>query len=213
GLLLVVGVAGLFASFSRAGISLGVAALAWTALAAGRFRTVRTRVVVVALLLGAASVPLAGIGADRLLARFGDAAFDLQDSGGRLTVWGDTRRMIGAFPICGTGLGTFAEIYPRYRSPEVRKFYSHAHSDPLQLVAETGAAGALLALGAAVPLLVVVVGALRGRKGTVGIGFAAGFVALSLHSSIDFNFHLPANAGVAAIIAGTLLGLPWIDPD
>jgi len=30
-----------------------------------------------------------------------------------------------------------------------------------------------------------------------------------LHSLIDFNLHIPANAAVAALLAGALQGLPW----
>jgi hypothetical protein len=30
-----------------------------------------------------------------------------------------------------------------------------------------------------------------------------------LHALIDFNFHIPSNAAVAAVLGGMLLGLPW----
>ena len=40
----------------------------------------------------------------------------------------------------------------------------------------------------------------------LAVGAAAGLSALLLHALIDFNFHIPANAVVAAVLAGLLFG-------
>jgi hypothetical protein len=63
----------------------------------------------------------------------------------------------------------------------------------------------------AIPIVLTVVAGIRGAKGVLGVGFAAGLAAMLLHSLVDFNFHIPANAATAAILAGALLGLPWSD--
>jgi hypothetical protein len=63
------------------------------------------------------------------------------------------------------------------------------------------------------PLLGSVVQGLARRKGTLGVGLAAALGALALHSLIDFNLHIPANAAVAAILAGCLMGLPCRNRD
>ena len=145
----------------------------------------------------------------RLKARYSRSADDFTASGGRAVVWSDTWRMALDFPVVGTGFGTFAAVYPLYRSPEVRLFFDHAHNDALQAFAEGGAVGiAFLAL-ILVPLFRRIVGAFTGAGGTLAVGFAAGLTALLLHELIDFNLHIPANAALAAIMAGVLLGLPW----
>jgi len=54
-----------------------------------------------------------------------------------------------------------------------------------------------------------IVGAFAGAGGTLAVGIAAGLMALLLHELIDFNLHIPSNAALAAILAGTLLGLSW----
>jgi len=67
----------------------------------------------------------------------------------------------------------------------------------------------VLLLAVLVPLGRRVVQGLRGAFGGLGVGFAAGLTLAALHALIDFNFHLPANAALAAILAGALGGLPW----
>jgi O-antigen ligase len=211
GVLLVVGLAGLLTSFSRAGIAVGLFALTLTIVAAGRSHGLRTRLIITTLIIAAAVLPLAQVGYDRLVGRYEQTAEDLQFEGGRATVWLDTVRMASVFPLFGTGYGTFAEIYPLFRSPEVRKFYQFAHNDPLQALAEGGVAGLVFLGLLAIPIVLTVVAGIRGAKGVLGVGFAAGLAAMLLHSLVDFNFHIPANAATAAILAGALLGLPWSD--
>ncbi len=206
--LLALGAAGLLVSFSRAGTALGVVALAWTALVAGR-RRLRRPAVALALLLACAAVPLAQIGADRLAARYGRAVDDVAAAGGRVTVWRDTLRLAAAFPVAGTGFGTFERVYPSFRSPEVRLHYSHAHSEPLQWLAEGGLVGALLLLAALVPLLRRAVACLSGSAGALPVGLAAGLAAIGLHGFVDFPLRIPALAGLAAVLAGAVLGARW----
>jgi O-antigen ligase len=114
------------------------------------------------------------------------------------------------FPVLGSGFGTFAVVYPLYRSDEVRKFYQYAHCDLLQVAAEGGVVGVTLVLLVLVPLGRRTLRGLRGVQGIVGVGVAAGLAAVLLHSLVDFDFHIPSNAAIAAILAGGVLGLPWI---
>ncbi len=212
GLLLLTGLAGLMASFSRAGIALGVLALAATLILAGQLRGWRLQLGVMLLILLAAVVPLWQIGADRLLERYADSAGDLTVPGGRGRVWIDTLSLARAFPLAGSGFGTFSPGYELVRSPEVRLHYTHAHNDLLQALSEGGLVGFVL-LGFLLGPLVLTAGrALAGRKGALGVGLAAGLAAMLLHGLLDFNFHLPANAATASILAGALLGLPWKSP-
>jgi O-antigen ligase len=206
--LLVVGLAGLLASFSRAGIALGLAALLLTILSAGRFVGLRMRLIVALVILSLALVPLFRIGPDRLVQRFADSKESLTTPGGRGRVWLDSLAMITAYPAVGSGYGTFAAAYPLHRSPEVRLFYAHAHNDLIQAIVEGGVVGLLALLLLLVPVLRAIAAGLGGAKGTLAVGLAAGLAAMLLHGLVDFNFHIPANAAAAAILAGALLGLP-----
>jgi O-antigen ligase len=210
GLLAMCATAGLLLSFSRAGTALGLAAIAGTAVVALRGRTVH-RVGAIVLVMAIAAVPLIDLGADRLIGRYAATGEEVRGSGGRIDVARDTLRMIAAFPAAGTGFGTFTWAYPAFSSPQVRLHFTHAHDDLLQLAAE----GGLVSLG----LFAVVLGAvvqrivrvLRKGGDPVAAGAAFGLSALLVHGLVDFNFHIPANAAMAAILAGVLFGTSWND--
>ncbi len=208
GLLVAVGFAGLLLSFSRAGIAAGLVALVLTSLAAGR-RGLRTRLAVILVLAALAAMPLLQIGADRLLASYGRAGEEIADAGGRGTVWRDTVSMFAAYPVVGSGFGTFSAAYPMFRSASVRYYYDHAHNDPLQFLAEGGVVGAALLVLLLLPLWKRAVFLLTGEGGALAAGFAAGLVAMALHALVDFNFHIPSNAATGAILSGMVLGIPW----
>jgi len=207
-LALLIGMAGLLVSLSRAGIALGVAGVVATLWLGTRSRPPTMRVVIVCLALAIAVMPLAQLGTVALRDRFESSAEDFTSPGSRGTVWRDTVDLAAAFPVLGSGFGTFSAIYPKFRSPEVRYFYAHAHNDLLQFAAEGGAVGVLLLLALLASLGRRLFAALRGDYGALAIGAAVGLSAALLHSLIDFNFHLPANAAVAAVLAGSLWGLP-----
>jgi len=208
-LLLVVGLAGMLLSLSRGGITVGLVALLVTILAASRVGGLRLRAAVALLVLAAAAIPLVQVGADPLVERYSGSANDLTKSGARLAVWRDTVSIAGAFPAVGSGYGTFAMVYPVFRSPEVRLRFVHAHNDVLQVLAEGGAIGLLLLALVSGPVVAAMLRTFVGDKGTLAIGFAAGLSAILLHALIDFSFHIPANAVTACVLAGALLGLPW----
>ena len=210
-LLLVLASAGLLLSFSRAGIGLAAGAVALTILGL-RPTTSRSRLLGVALAAALALVPVAQIGAERWAERFAQSGSDFSARGGRATVWQDTLRMIGAAPLVGIGFGAFGAAYPTFRSPDVRAKYDHAHNDALQVVAEGGLVAALLLIALLLPLAREIPRSLRGGRGPIAVGIAAGLTAMLGHALIDFGFHIPSNAAVAAALAGALSGFGWNDP-
>jgi O-antigen ligase len=118
--------------------------------------------------------------------------------------------LIRDYPVFGSGAGTFYVAFPAYRPEKVVNFYDYAHNDYVQLAAETGVVGLGL-LGLAV--LLSLVAALRAqwvRHDPLmrGISFASimGIVAILIHSSVDFNLQIPANAALFMVI----LALAWI---
>jgi len=206
GLLLIVAGAGLLLSYSRAGIAFGLLVLALTMLAAGRKKGLRVRLIIALLVVAVAVTPLMQIGVERLIDDYARSPSELH--GARVRVWLDSFGLVAAYPLTGCGFGAFSASYPLVRAPEIRSFFAHTHNDPLQLLAEGGLTGFVLLLLVLIPLLRHLVSALGGNKGTLAVGFAAGLVAVMLHAMVDFNFHIPSNAVISAVLAGTLMGLP-----
>ena len=62
------------------------------------------------------------------------------------------------YPVFGAGAGTFHTAFTRYRGPDIRAFFDHAHNDYTQFLVETGALGA--ALIATLPLMALVLAVL-----------------------------------------------------
>ena len=114
------------------------------------------------------------------------------------------------YPVFGSGLGSFPVVIPRYSGDGTAVAYTHAHNDYLEFGAEAGAIGLSL-LGLMV--LLSFAAALRAqylRRDPLmrGLSFAAmmGILALMIHSAVDFNLQIPANA-LAFML---LLALAWI---
>ena len=211
GLLALTGMAGLLLSYSRAGTALGLAAAAATGAVALRARPLH-RAAAIVLVLALAAIPLVDLGAEKLTARYAASAGDLGAAGGRLDVVRDTARMIAALPAAGCGLGGFNGTFPAFASPSITLHYTHAHDDLLQLGAEAGLpALALLALGLAA-LARAGARILGDATDPVAIGAVFGLGALLLHGLVDFNFHIPANAALAAVLAGVIFGASWNAP-
>jgi O-antigen ligase len=64
----------------------------------------------------------------------------------RLHIWADALHLWRRFPAFGTGLGTFGEVFPLVRTLPIPVTFTHAESDWVQLLIDTGAVGLFLAL-------------------------------------------------------------------
>lgn len=134
-------------------------------------------------------------GTERVVERIGQTTMRGED---RDELAGYALRMWQDYPVFGSGLGSFAVVFPRYSAEGTVESYTHAHNDYLELLAETGLLGigllgvvVLLSLGAALRAQNT-----RGDPVMRGISFAAimGIFALMIHSTADFNLQIPANA-------------------
>lgn len=117
---------------------------------------------------------------------------------------------INDYPLFGSGAGTFYVVFPIYRGPGVETFFDYAHNDFAQLAAETGwigfsILGLLVLMSAGVALRAQWV---RRDPLMRGMSFASfmGVLALMIHSWVDFNLQIPANAQLFTV----LLALAWI---
>ena len=112
----------------------------------------------------------------------------------------DTYQMWQQNPALGIGAGSYQYTYPAYRSADVtvRGLYDHAHNDYLQFLAEFGLPGFIALMLAAGWCGWLGLVAMRKRHSNLmkGLGFAStmGLLAIAIHSSVDFNLQIPANA-------------------
>lgn len=126
----------------------------------------------------------------------------------RIVAWGGVVKMIGNYPMLGTGPGTFPTIFTQYQPPGLSGHFTKAHNDYLHFISETG----LLLI----PIIIWMIVAFykkgfyklrySGRlvRGTT-LGAMSGVTAILFHSISDFNLHIPANALLFAILAAIVV--------
>lgn len=136
--LLIVALTGIAVNGSLAGFSLAAPVLAASVMILVRrssFRKASLILLPLALAGGLGWLLLSEEGAELLALQGQDIS-----TGGRQAIWETTARAVRDHMPLGSGLGTFAEVYPRYEDPaEVADFYiNHAHNDYLELVLELG---------------------------------------------------------------------------
>jgi hypothetical protein len=119
-------------------------------------------------------------------------------------VWSDSARIARDFPVLGTGMGSFAAIYPYYKGRDASP--TTARSSVLQWGVEAGAAGlVLLGLGG-LWCLTRLPGAVR-RVGTADRALAFGLVGaagcFAMVSAVHWTVELAGVALAACAVAGT----------
>jgi O-Antigen ligase len=216
GLLLLL--AGLVASLSRAGLITGVVVLA---LAVSMFPFAATRAntsgwhrllrwwPLVLVMLGLS------LGSWEWLARFESDRLATDDAV-RGLMREQTWNAAQAFWPLGSGMGTFTTVFPAYQPPEIGKwFVNFAHNDYLQLLMEAGA----LVLPPALALLWLVgrrvLQLVQARRrgpwpqgDAVALACGLGFLAQALHAWVDYPWRIPATAMLGAFMLGVFLREP-----
>ncbi len=124
----------------------------------------------------------------------------------RVAIWRDTLHLIGTHPWAGTGLETFAVVYPSVQSAFPGQFVDHAHNDYLEFASECGIPATLILFGAIFYVTALSVRSYRRRNShlqrAIALGCFGSLIAILLHSLTDFNLHIPANALVFAVVLG-----------
>ena len=159
------------------------------------------------LILGLALLWAAWIGLDAVISRFLTSSEDFK---GRWVFWVNTFQIFKDFPIFGSGLGTFAWVFPMYRSFHLLEIATHAENDYLQLASEVGMVGIGLLLILFLFLLYKAISGIRslshresGRY--IGIGGLVGILALMFHSIVERNIQVPSNAFLYTILWAIVL--------
>lgn len=118
--------------------------------------------------------------------------------------------LIRDYPIFGSGPSTFYVAFSKYRQEKVVAFFDYAHNDYAQFASESGLLGlGLLGLFVASSLGAALIAQWRRRDPLMrGMSFACimGTTAILIHSWVDFNLQIPANAALFMVV----LALGWI---
>ena len=138
------------------------------------------------------------IGVEQIIERFTNRQSLEVTVGKRASMRLDTWHIFLDHPYLGTGLGTLQMVFPPYETLYDAKIVNHSHNDYLEAMAETGVPGALCCTWF---LGILFVESIRGMK-ELGKSFGAalnlsglvGCCGLLVHSLVDFNLHIPANA-------------------
>ena len=134
-------------------------------------------------------------------------------SGGvRLSIDRDCLRMFIKRPFLGWGLGAFPTVYPEFRSFYTTFFVNQAHNDYLQLLVETGVVGFSIAIW----FLVVVFRRAASKlnnwtetaSGALTVAALLGCVGILVHSLLDFNLQIPANAALFYVLCAIAASAP-----
>lgn len=202
--------ASVFFSLSRGGVLASLAALFSFFLMLALLGIERRRILlpgfVLLLILGA----VGWVGWEPVFERFESVRTESGElNTQRLDYWQDSLESIKAYPLFGTGAGTFADAYPRFQTVTTRKLVDHAHNDYVEWLFEGGLVGAVLAVWL---LLDVVIRSFRAsrRRGHLfsfylWLGAMSGLVSILLHSITDFNLQIPANGLMLSALLALLV--------
>ncbi len=113
-------------------------------------------------------------------------------------------------PWLGTGLGSFADVFPAYRSPDaqIRGIFDRAHNTPLEIAVEMGIPFAMVVVGGwGLLALVVLRAALTSpSRSLVTVAGAAILFFATVHSLIDYPLQIPGYALFFYLLVGISCG-------
>jgi len=205
GLFAVVSIGSLFLAASRGGIvSLAVEVVVvviWMSLR----RMGPKQLLGAAVVLIAALSMVSWLGVKEIAQRFSSLKAMEASSGKRASMRRGTWRIFLDNPWMGTGLGTLQTVFPPYETLYDGRVVNHAHNDYLEALAETGIVGGLCC---ALYLGLLLFHSSRqlsaGNASFAAVLNLSGLVACAgflVHSLVDFNLHLPANAQLFFLVA------------
>jgi len=198
GLFAVLPIGALFLSASRGGIVSFAVELGALALVMILRRTMGKQLLAGVSVLVVASLLVSWLGVGQILKRLSSVQLREVTAGKRASMREDTWRIFLDHPFLGTGLGTLRTVYPSYETLYDGKIVNHTHNDYLEALAETGVLGGLccawflgVLFSESLKRLRQVNHSFAGALQLSGLVASTGFL---VHSFVDFNLHIPANA-------------------
>lgn len=165
-----------------------------------------------ALVLGFAA--LAGatllVGSERLIQNISQTQSEIEgdlpasERFSRRDIWGSTARMIRDHPYVGVGLGAYQFAYTRYDQSSGAQRVEQSHNDYLQIVADAGLIGGLIALTFLILLFTRGFSAAQAHnreRRAIALGALAGCFAMAVHSFVEFNLQITSNAQLFLALA------------
>jgi tetratricopeptide (TPR) repeat protein len=151
--------------------------------------------------------------------RFASGLIDPGD--GRNFYWAAAEKIFHSHVLWGAGPGSFRYLYPMTASLYAQVEPTNAHNDYLNTLCEWGLAGFALVIAALGLLFAGVtriwpyvrrgsgdLGAKDSSRAAFVLGATLGLLSISIHSLVDFNMQIPANA-ITAIVLMALLSAHW----
>jgi O-antigen ligase/polysaccharide polymerase Wzy-like membrane protein/tetratricopeptide repeat protein len=139
-------------------------------------------------------------------AQFDPGRISSTNAGNRWVWWSEAAGAWSDRPLTGHGAGSFPVVHRQYRTD--RLDVRQPHSVPLQLLAETGLVGFLLAMGGLALLFAGAVGAVRrmlpGAERGVAAALAGAAVAWLVHGFYDWDWDIPGVTMPALVFLGLL---------
>jgi tetratricopeptide (TPR) repeat protein len=209
---------GVWASGSRGAVVAAVFGFAVTAASAGG-RTVR---LLVGAAVGFGALAMAVVEPETAVRGLGEwvapSVNQMVDAGyvdittGRLSLWADTLAIVGSSWIVGVGAGGFDQAYRIVRNDPGFTITTHAHNEPLQLVAEHGVIVAALVILIVLYVVRTGIRALgywsdRPDRQRQIAGFLGGAGALLAAGLISFPFRLHSHAILLIFCLAGVMGL------
>jgi O-antigen ligase len=119
-------------------------------------------------------------------------------------------------PVLGWGLGTFPVVYPQFRTFYTNFFVNQAHNDYLQLLVEMGLLGFATMLWFLFTLYTRAIKKIGNWTaeigGAVALACVLGLSGILVHSAVDFNLQIPANAALFYVLCTIAASEPFAQP-
>jgi len=148
-----------------------------------------------------------------------DSGANVLDTSSRLDIWRGAARMWLDHPWLGVGPAHFDYRFREYRPETIQSQPDRAHNDYLNLLADWGIVGGVIVL-AGIGIYIFWLkqtwphvrreendfGSGQSNRFAFFLGAVGGLVALAVHSAMDFNLHIPANALVGVTLLALVAG-------
>lgn len=158
----------------------------------------KTRGMVLALASVVAITFVAWVGVDRTVSRFTSLSHPQVTLARRASMAHGAMRIFAAHPLKGCGLGALVDVFPQYDTAYDGRIVDHVHNDYLEALAEAGILGGICGIAFLWLLYREAKRNFQAEQGQFSRALHAGAMAavcgMLLHSFVDFNLHIPANA-------------------
>ncbi len=204
GLFSVLPIGALFLTASRGGIVSFLVEVIFLGLLVAFQRSGRKPVLLGGAVLVAAVLLVSWLGVEQAMQRFSSMQPLEVTSSKRNAMVLDSWHIFQDYPLMGSGLGTLQSVFPRYDTMYDAKIVNHAHNDYVEALAETGILGGLFCLWFLWVLLSTGMRRLlwpENAAAALQTGGFIGCIGFLVHSVVDFNLHIPANALLFFLLA------------